>query len=59
MDAELEVEDLEELALDARDVATAEDARAEGPVGVLERGVVEVLAREDECTEEHAVVGSF
>lgn len=37
VDAELEVEDLEELALDACDIATAKDAGAESPMHVLER----------------------
>ena len=42
-EAELVVEDVEELALDAADVALAKDPGAERPVDVLERGVVEVL----------------
>ena len=42
-DGEFEVEDVEELTLDAADVALAEDPRAERPVDVLEGGVVEVL----------------
>lgn len=35
--AELKVEDFEELALDACDIATAKDAGAESPMNVLER----------------------
>jgi hypothetical protein len=59
MHAELERQHLEELALDAGNVAFAEDAGAECPVGVLEGGVVEVLAGDDECAEEDAVVSPF
>ena len=42
-DAELEVEDVEELTLDAADVALAEDPRAQRPVNVLKRGIVRGL----------------
>ena len=45
-DGELEVENVEELALDATNVALAEDPGAERPVDVLQRGVVKVLQRE-------------
>ena len=45
-DGELEVEDVQELALDTTDVALAEDPGAERPVDVLQRGVVKVLQRE-------------
>ena len=42
-DAELKVEDVEELALDAANVTLAEDPGAERPVDVLECRVVQVL----------------
>lgn len=42
-DGEVPVEDVEELALDAADIALAKDAGAERPVDVLEGGVVEIL----------------
>ena len=42
-DAELEVEAVEELTLDAADVALAEDPRAQRPVNVLKRGIVRGL----------------
>lgn len=44
-DLELEVEHVEVLALDAADIAFAEDTRAERPVDILECGIVEVLER--------------
>lgn len=59
VDAELEVEDLEELTLDACDIATTKDAGAERPMNVLKRGVVEILAREDDGAEKYAVVCPF
>ena len=43
---ELPVEDVEELTLDTADVALPENASAERPVDVLERGVVGVLREE-------------
>ena len=42
---EFEVEDVEELTLDAADVTLAEDASAECPVDILECGVIQVLRR--------------
>ena len=42
-DTEFKVENVEELAFYPADVALAEDPRAECPVHVLERGVVQVL----------------
>lgn len=42
-DTELEVEDIEEFTLDAADVALAEDTRADSPVDVLQRRIVQVL----------------
>ena len=44
-DGEFEVEDVEELTLDAADVTLAEDASAECPVDILECGVIQVLRR--------------
>ena len=43
---EFPVEDVEELTLDTADVALPENASAERPVDVLERGVVGVLREE-------------
>ena len=52
-DGEFEVEDVEELTLDAADVALAEDPRAQRPVNVLKRGIVRgcwvLLARAARC----------
>lgn len=42
-DGEFEVENIEELTLDAANVTLAKDSCAERPVDVLEGGVVEVL----------------
>ena len=42
-DGELEVENVEELTLDAADVTLAKDSCAERPVDVLESGVVKIL----------------
>lgn len=41
--AQLKVEDVQELALDPADVALPEDTRAQGPMDVLQGGVVQVL----------------
>ena len=46
-EAELVVEDVEELALDPPDVPLAEDSGAERPVDVLEGGVIQVLQEDD------------
>lgn len=57
-DGEVEVEHIEELALDAADVPFAEDTSAERPVHVFECGVIQVLqwmrmsGREGEITDE-------
>lgn len=56
-DGEVPVEDVEELALDAADIALAKDAGAERPVDVLEGGVVEILVGYDERPEEDALAG--
>ena len=53
-DAELEVEDVGELTLDAADVTHAEDPRAQRPVNVLKRGIVQVL-EERMCEARHDV----
>ena len=42
-DGELEVEDVEELTLDATDIPLAEDHGAERPMDVLQCGIVQVL----------------
>ena len=44
-DGKLEIEDIEELTLDAADVTLAKDASAECPVDILECGVIQVLRR--------------
>ena len=41
--AEFVIEDVEELALDAADVALAEDAGAQCPMDVLQRRIVAIL----------------
>lgn len=42
-DTELEIEDIEVLALDATNVTLAKDTGTKSPVYVLKSGVVEVL----------------
>jgi hypothetical protein len=42
-DAELEVEHVKELALDAPDVTLPEHARAQRPVHILERRIIQIL----------------
>jgi hypothetical protein len=56
-DAQLEIEHVKEFALDPTNVALAEYARAHGPVHVLERRVIQVLARDDEGAKEYSFVG--
>ena len=46
-DGQLEVEAVEELTLDAANVALAEDSRAERSMDVLEGGVIQVLQEDD------------
>ena len=48
-DAELEVEDVEELTLDAADVALAEDPHAQRTVNVLKHGIVQVGLGYESC----------
>lgn len=45
VEGELVVEDIEELALDASDIALAKHTRAECPVDILECRIVAVLFR--------------
>jgi hypothetical protein len=52
-DPEFKVEDIEVFALDAANVALAEDACAHRPVDVLECGIVKILGRHNECPEEN------
>ena len=40
---EFPIDDIEEFAFDAADVAPTEDAATEGPVVVLDRPVVDIL----------------
>jgi hypothetical protein len=42
-DAQLEIEYVQELALDPANVALAKDTCAHSPVHVLKRGVIEIL----------------
>jgi len=56
-DAQLEIEDVQEFALDPADIALAKDACAHSPVHVLERGVIEILAGGDKCAKEDPLVG--
>lgn len=53
----LPIQHSQKLPLDAAYVALAKDARAESPVHVLERRVVEVLGRGDEGAKEDALEG--
>ena len=45
-DGEFEIEDVEELTLDAANIALAEDSRAKRPVNVLQCRIVQVLEEE-------------
>ena len=46
-DGKVEVEDIEELALDPANVALAEYTSAERPVDVLECGIIQILEKRD------------
>lgn len=50
--AELEIKDIQKLALDAPNVALAKNAGADRPVDVLQRGVIEVFGSDDEGAKE-------
>lgn len=56
---ELPIQHRQKLALDAPHIALAKHARAQRPVHVLQRRVVEVLARGDEGAEEYALESPF
>lgn len=46
LNAKFEVEDVEELALDAADITSTEDTSTERPVDVLQTRVVQILQRQ-------------
>jgi len=56
-DIQIEIKNIEELALDPTNITLAEDACAHSPVHVLERRVIQVLARNDERAKEYPFVG--
>jgi hypothetical protein len=56
-DVQFEIEDVKEFALDPTDVALAKDTSAYSPVHVLERRVIQVLARDNERAKEHPFIG--
>ncbi len=56
-DAQLEIKDVEKLALDTTDVPLAKYTSAHSPVHVLERGVIQILrtnVSQDGCTNRDA-----
>jgi len=53
--SKFEVENIKELPLDPTDIPLAKDARAKRPVDILERGIVEILAREHYSTKENSL----
>jgi hypothetical protein len=55
--AQLPVQHVQKLALNPSYIALLEDAGAERPVDVLERGVIGVLGGDDEGAEEDALEG--
>jgi hypothetical protein len=54
-DAELEVKDIQKLALDAPNVALAKDAGADRPVDVLQRRIVQIFGSDDEGAKKDAL----
>lgn len=55
-DAQLEIKDVEELALDPPDVAFPKNTCAHSPVHVLERRVIQIFAGYDEGAKEYTFV---
>jgi hypothetical protein len=56
-DAQFEIEHVKEFALDPTNVALSEYPRAHGPVHVLKRRVIQVLACDNEGAKEYPFVG--
>lgn len=56
-DAQLPIQHVEEFALDTSDIALPEDTSAEGPMHVLQGGVVGVLRGDNEGAEENTLEG--
>jgi len=58
-DAQLEIEHVEEFALNPANIALAEYTGAYSPVHVLERRVIQIFASNDEGAKEDPLVGPF
>jgi hypothetical protein len=58
-DAQLEIEDVEKLALYPANVALAKHTSAHSPVHVLKRRVVQILARCDDSAQEYTFICPF
>lgn len=55
-DAQLEIEDVEKLALDPANVTLAKHTSAHSPVHVLERRVIQIFAGYDEGAKEYTFI---
>lgn len=53
-DPELEVKDIEVLALNATDITLAKDTGTKCPVYVLKRRIVEILGSDNDSTQEYS-----
>jgi len=56
-DAQLEIKDVEKLALNPTNVTLAEHTSAYSPVYVLKRGVIQIFTRYNDGTEEYTFIG--
>jgi len=56
-DAQLEVKDVEKLALDPTNITLPEHTSAHSPVHVLKRGVIQIFTRYNDGTEEYTFIG--
>lgn len=56
-DAQLEIKDVEELALYPPNVTLAEHTSAHSPVYVLKRRVIQIFTGYDDSTEEYTFIG--
>lgn len=55
--AQLEVKDIEEFALYPTNVTLPKYAGADCPVNVLQRRVIKILGRDDQCTQKYSLEG--
>jgi len=56
-DAQLEIKNIEKLALDPTNVTLPEYTSAHSPVHVLKRGVIQIFTRYNDGTEEYTFIG--